>query len=114
MEREVTTTLRRSSLFSGCPMSPSCFPIREEMEYTRIHCCSGGRNHSKRSQRWRNFIRRLVRDSKSSIYGSKPLSFHYDAVSYLQNFDEGCHHEESHHCPKLFPVPEHVRWDLHE
>ncbi|KAK7850378.1 hypothetical protein CFP56_000982 [Quercus suber] len=58
---------RRSSYFSGCMSSPSCFPVHEELEYSRIHCCS----HNKRSRRWRNLLR-----------------------SYSQNFDEGCHNNE--------------------
>ncbi|TYI54178.1 hypothetical protein E1A91_D11G057100v1 [Gossypium mustelinum] len=79
---------RQSSYFSGCyTMSPSCLPVKEEMEYSRIHECSSS-GSEKRRQRWRNLLR--------SIYGSsKPLSFHYDAVSYSQNFDEGFHHQQS-------------------
>ncbi|MFQ6670691.1 hypothetical protein Gotur_035506 [Gossypium turneri] len=80
---------RQSSYFSGCyTMSPSCLPVKEETEFSRIHECSSS-GSEKRRQRWRNLLRRLVKDGKSSIYGSsKPLSFHYDAVSYSQNFDE--------------------------
>ncbi|KAE8675649.1 hypothetical protein F3Y22_tig00111650pilonHSYRG00225 [Hibiscus syriacus] len=74
-------------------MSPSCFPVHEEMEYSRIHYCSGG---DKRPRRWRNLLRRLVRSK------APPLSFHYDAVSYSQNFDEGCHREESGHRRRVF------------
>ncbi|XVF61472.1 hypothetical protein PTKIN_Ptkin08bG0132100 [Pterospermum kingtungense] len=89
-------------------MSPSCFPVHEEMEYARINYCSSS-SSDKRRRRWRNLLRRLVRDGKSSIYGSsKPLSFHYDAVSYSQNFDEGCHHEESGHYRRVFHQD--VRW----
>ncbi|XWS41683.1 hypothetical protein CRYUN_Cryun17cG0103600 [Craigia yunnanensis] len=107
MERDLSR--RRPSYFSGCyMMSPSCFPVHEEMEYSRIHYCSSS---DKRRRRWRNLLRRLVRDGKSSIYGSKPLSFQYDAVSYSQNFDEGCHHEESGHCRRVF---QDVRWEVHE
>ncbi|KAF8370032.1 hypothetical protein HHK36_031930 [Tetracentron sinense] len=68
-------------------------PIGVHKEYSRIHVCGG----TNRSRRWRNLLRRLVRESKS-IYGSKPLTFHYDAVSYSQNFDDGCHNEESSRC----------------
>lgn len=54
-----------------------------------------------------------MKDGKSSIYGAKPLSFHYDAISYSQNFDEGCHYDQgSRHRPKV--LQDHVRWDLHE
>ncbi|XVE86898.1 hypothetical protein DITRI_Ditri18aG0072600 [Diplodiscus trichospermus] len=107
MERDQSR--RRSSCFSGCyRMSPSCFPVHEEMEYTRIYYCSSS---DKRRRRWRNLLRRLVRDGKSCIYGSKPLSFHYDAVSYSQNFDEGCHHDESGPLPASF---QDVRWEVHD
>ncbi|GAV74749.1 hypothetical protein CFOL_v3_18229 [Cephalotus follicularis] len=92
---------RRSAYFPGCMMSPSCFPVHEEVEYTRIDYRNG---NSKRSRRWRNLLRRIIllRDG-INIYRSsnKPLSFHYDAVSYAQNFDEGCHHEESGRCPQV-------------
>ncbi|KAJ4714603.1 DNA polymerase zeta catalytic subunit like [Melia azedarach] len=107
MEREDLSHRRRSSYWSSCMVSPSCFPVHEEIEYSRIHYCGS----NKRGRRWRNFLRRLVRDGKS-MYGSKHLSFHYDAVSYSQNFDEGCHYEESGRCP---PVFRDVRWDhLHK
>ncbi|GMI64070.1 hypothetical protein HRI_000076300 [Hibiscus trionum] len=102
MERDLINRRRRFSHLCGCyMMSPSCFPVHEEMEYSRIDYCSSG---DKRRRRWRNLLRRLVRDGKSSLYGSKapPLSFHYDAVSYSQNFDEGCHSEESGHRRRVF------------
>ncbi|OAY35690.1 hypothetical protein MANES_12G121900v8 [Manihot esculenta] len=112
MERDLSLPLphRRSSCLSGCMMSPSCFPVHEEMEYSRIHYSSS--SSSKRGRRWRNLIRRLVRDGKSSLYGSKPLSFNYDAVSYSQNFDEGSHYQES--CPSRPKFFRDVRWDLQE
>ncbi|TYG95066.1 hypothetical protein ES288_A11G238200v1 [Gossypium darwinii] len=103
MERDLIYRRRVSSYFCGCyMMSPSCFPVHEEMDYSRIHhCSSGGDNRTRR--RWRNLLRRLVKDGKTSLYGSKPpLSFHYDAVSYSQNFDEGCHRDESAHRRRVF------------
>ncbi|XVF59140.1 hypothetical protein PTKIN_Ptkin07bG0251700 [Pterospermum kingtungense] len=110
MERDQLSR-RRSSCFPRCyMMSPSCFPVHEEMEYSRIdYCSSSGSDRIRR--RWRNLLKRLVREGKSSIYGSKPLSFQYDAVSYSQNFDEGCHHEQSGH---FRPVSQDVRWEVHE
>ncbi|GMY12050.1 DNA polymerase zeta catalytic subunit like [Fagus crenata] len=104
MERDLTH--RRSSYLPGCMMSPSCFPIHEEMEYSRINCC----RHNKRSRRWRNLLRRFVRESKS-FYVSKPLSFHYDAVSYSQNFDEGCHNEVPGRHSQSYKD---VRWEFHK
>ncbi|KDP32170.1 hypothetical protein JCGZ_12631 [Jatropha curcas] len=84
-----------SCLSAGCMMSPSCFPVYDGMEYQLVQYNSNNSSSIKRSRRWRYLIRRLVREGKTSIYGSKPLSFHYDAVSYSQNFDEGCHYQES-------------------
>ncbi|KAL4363057.1 hypothetical protein GQ457_04G034890 [Hibiscus cannabinus] len=92
---------QQSSYFSGCyTMSPSCFPVQEEIGYSRIHYYSKASDSDKIRRRWRNLLRRL-KDGKRSIYrsSSKPLSFHYDAVSYSQNFDEGCHNQESGHLP---------------
>ncbi|KAA8546648.1 hypothetical protein F0562_003121 [Nyssa sinensis] len=86
-------------------MSPSCVPVHEE--YSRIHHLRGAKNGSRR---WRKLIKMLVRESKS-IYGSKPLTFQYDAVSYSQNFDDGCHSEEHGRCPQAFRE---FRWHLFE
>ncbi|KAK4844882.1 hypothetical protein QYF36_025580 [Acer negundo] len=115
MEREDLSRQRRSSYLSGCMLmispAPSCFPVHEDqMEYTRFHYCEEGSSSNKRGgRRWRNLLRKLVRDGKS-INGSKHLSFHYDPVSYSQNFDEGSHHyEDSGRCP---PVFRDVRWIL--
>ncbi|KAH7520395.1 hypothetical protein FEM48_Zijuj08G0139400 [Ziziphus jujuba var. spinosa] len=108
MEIDDVSCRRRSSYFSGCMMSPLCFSVHEDQtEYSRIDYCNS--SQSKRRQRWRNFLKRLVRDSKT-IYGSKPTSFKYDAVSYSQNFDEGFHSDqEPRRHSQVFPV---VRWDL--
>ncbi|KAL6220209.1 hypothetical protein ACLB2K_007966 [Fragaria x ananassa] len=104
---------RRSTYLTGCMMSPSCFPVHEEMGYSRMESCG----ENKRSlRRWRNFLRRLVmsdggRRRRRSIYGSsKAVSFQYDAVSYSQNFDEGCHlyEEEPGRRSQVF---NNVRWD---
>ncbi|GMI67227.1 hypothetical protein like AT5G65613 [Hibiscus trionum] len=101
MGRDVSRR-REPSYFSGCyTMSPSCFPVQEEIEYSHVHYYSkASSDGDKIRRRWRNLVRRLVKDGKRSIYrSSKPLSFHYDAVSYSQNFDEGYHHQESGHFP---------------
>ncbi|OVA15240.1 hypothetical protein BVC80_5g25 [Macleaya cordata] len=79
--------------FSGCVASPSCFPVHHE-EYSRIqHVNNDVVVVNRLRRKWRNLVRRLVRESKISI-GSKRLTFQYDAVSYSQNFDEGCRKEE--------------------
>ncbi|XP_057965496.1 uncharacterized protein LOC131156062 [Malania oleifera] len=81
---------RRPSYFSGCVSpSTSCLPVHDEYSRIRIGSGSGGGGGGCR-RRWKNLLKRLVRESKS-IYGSKPLTFQYDAVSYSQNFDDGCH-----------------------
>ncbi|KAL0381465.1 UNVERIFIED_CONTAM: hypothetical protein Sangu_0210800 [Sesamum angustifolium] len=85
---------RRPSYLSGC-MSPSCVPVHEE--YSRIHINSG---QGHRSRRLRKLLRKIVKESRS-IYGApKPLTFQYDAVSYSQNFDDGCHRDDEYpRCP---------------
>ncbi|CAK9320531.1 unnamed protein product [Citrullus colocynthis] len=96
MERDLGCRCRRLPYLSGCvPASPACFPIHEGAEYSRIHGGGGGAGGGKRSGwRWRYLLRRWVKDSMS-MYGSKSLSFQYDAVSYSQNFDEGSRYCES-------------------
>ncbi|KAG8373800.1 hypothetical protein BUALT_Bualt11G0062800 [Buddleja alternifolia] len=85
---------RRSSYLSGC-MSPSCVPVHEE--YTRVQI---SHDESLRRRRLRKLLRKIVNESKS-IYGPpKPVSFQYDAVSYSQNFDEGCHRDDE--CQQVF------------
>ncbi|KGN48682.1 hypothetical protein Csa_003439 [Cucumis sativus] len=85
---------RRLPYLSGCvPSSPACFPIHEGVEYTRIH---GGAGAKRSGWRWRYLLRKWVKDGMN-IYGSKSLSFQYDAVSYSQNFDEGSRCYESCH-----------------
>lgn len=107
MENDVVSHRQSSSsFFSGCAMSPaSCLIVHEEMNYSRIHHCSSQQYSKIRSgQRWRNLLRKLVRDSKT-ICGSRPLSFRYDAVSYSQNFDDGFHTtEEPRSQASVFPV----------
>ncbi|KAF3439160.1 hypothetical protein FNV43_RR17435 [Rhamnella rubrinervis] len=111
MDNDVVTRRRSSSYFTGCVMSPaSCLHVHEETDYSRIHYCSSQQYTKRSSQyRWRNLLRKLVRDSKT-ICGSRPTSFHYDALSYSQNFDEGFYNsEEPRRHSSVFPV---VRWDL--
>ncbi|WVZ12754.1 hypothetical protein V8G54_017284 [Vigna mungo] len=90
MEKDLTMTVQRSSYMPGCMMSPSCLPIHNEFQYSRIHYCSSPR---KRVRRWKNILRKFMRESKT-LCRSKPISFQYDPVSYSQNFDEGCHLDE--------------------
>ncbi|KAJ9562179.1 hypothetical protein OSB04_007339 [Centaurea solstitialis] len=49
----------------------------------------------RRSKKWRKMLKKVVEESKKSIFGSsKPLVFGYDAVSYSLNFDEGSQSDE--------------------
>ncbi|MED6218362.1 hypothetical protein PIB30_026055 [Stylosanthes scabra] len=104
-----------SSSFSSSymMMSPSCcFPIQNEFQYSRIHhfsnttscCCSSSPMKRRRGWRWRSILRRLMRESKTSLIcrSNKPVSFQYDPVSYSQNFDEGtCHLHQDEPSPQL-------------
>ncbi|KAK6923871.1 hypothetical protein RJ641_010071 [Dillenia turbinata] len=86
---------RRPSYFPSCLASPrTCFTSNNE-DYSRIHV-RGNKNSNTNKSRlfWRKLVKRIVRESKS-IYGSKPLTLNYDAVSYSKNFDEGCHTDDS-------------------
>ncbi|KAL7605865.1 hypothetical protein Lser_V15G19880 [Lactuca serriola] len=86
-----STTPRRSFYFSAC-MSPSCVPVDEQ--YTRIKSTRSDNHHHQR-RKLKKLMNKVVEESKKSIYGSsKPLVFHYDAVSYSQNFDEGNHGDD--------------------
>lgn len=77
-----TITKGRSSNLSECSSSSSSFSDHED--YSQIN---GGVS---KSRKWKKLMRKMVEGSKRSIYGSsKPMIFHYDAVSYSLNFDEG-------------------------
>ncbi|GAA0165931.1 hypothetical protein LIER_21206 [Lithospermum erythrorhizon] len=88
-------THKLASYFSGCIscMSPaSCF-IPEK--YSRL---DNNVNNKTSQKKLKNIIDKIASESKN-VYGSpKPLRFHYDAVSYSQNFDDGCHKEECLTC----------------
>ncbi|KAI3451845.1 hypothetical protein Pfo_008510 [Paulownia fortunei] len=89
---------RRSSYLSSC-MSPSCVPVHEE--YSRIDI--SGHDKSHRSRRLRKLLRKIVNESKSIYRPAKPPTFQYDAVSYSQNFDEGCHRDDEYApCHQVF------------
>uniref|UniRef100_A0A803QFU1 Uncharacterized protein n=1 Tax=Cannabis sativa TaxID=3483 RepID=A0A803QFU1_CANSA len=112
MERDLSRRLPpRPSYFSSCLASSTCFPLREENEYSRLHYCAAPHGGRRRGWRWRSFLWRLVRNNKIGLCGSmnhhhKPISFHYDAVSYSQNFDEGCHVYDENRRRSLAVYPE--------
>lgn len=82
---------RRPSYLTSC-MSPSCVPVHED--YSRI-TPSLDKGCGLRNRRLRKLLRKIVNESKITIMGQhKPQNFQYDALSYSQNFDDGCHRDE--------------------
>ncbi|KAJ0535013.1 hypothetical protein HanIR_Chr09g0426091 [Helianthus annuus] len=74
----------RSSNFSECSSFSS---VSDHEEFTPTN---SGRGGISRSQKWKKLMKKLVKESKKSLYGSsKPSIFSYDAVSYSFNFDDG-------------------------
>nr|GEV56617.1 ribonuclease H-like domain-containing protein [Tanacetum cinerariifolium] len=66
----------------------------------RQQCYISGED--RRRRKWRKLIKKVVEESKKSIYGisTKALVFRYDALSYSQNFDDGNYRDEYY-----LPVP---------
>ncbi|KAI3785205.1 hypothetical protein L1987_44319 [Smallanthus sonchifolius] len=89
----MTTTEGRLSNFSECSSLSS---VSDHEEFARMNSDRGSINRSRsRSQKWKRLMKKLVKESKKSFYGSsKPSVFSYDAVSYSLNFDDGNHRNE--------------------
>ncbi|KAJ0535021.1 hypothetical protein HanRHA438_Chr09g0407251 [Helianthus annuus] len=74
---------------TSCSECSSPSSVSDQEEYPRIN--SG----SWRSWKLKKLMKKVIEGSRNSIYGSsKPLNFHYDAVSYSLNFDEGNQSDE--------------------
>ncbi|KAK9066951.1 hypothetical protein SSX86_014275 [Deinandra increscens subsp. villosa] len=82
----------RSSNFSECSSNSS---VSEDGDFTRMNSGSVISRIS-RSRKLKRMMKKLVKDSKKSLYGSSkpPSVFSYDAVSYSLNFDDGHHSDE--------------------
>ncbi|KAK2427880.1 hypothetical protein QL285_026435 [Trifolium repens] len=89
MEQDPTIRkVHRPSYISNCMMSPPCFPVPNEFQYSKIHY-----SPIKRKWWWRNLLRKFLRDRKI-LCRHKQISFQYDPISYSQNFDEGIQLDE--------------------
>ncbi|CAA7034676.1 unnamed protein product [Microthlaspi erraticum] len=91
MERDLAITSRRRPAYSTgrCLNLPSsCLSlIHAETEYARISDHNNKKTSS--SPRLRTLLRRLLLVRSYGSVNTKPKTFHYDAVSYSQNFDDG-------------------------
>ncbi|GFP91441.1 hypothetical protein PHJA_001288100 [Phtheirospermum japonicum] len=93
IHRKMGELIHRRPLYLSSCMSPSCVPVHEE--YSRIQISgSGAVDKSHRSRRVRKLLRKIVSESRKVYRPAKPLTFQYDAVSYSQNFDEGCYRDD--------------------
>ncbi|CAK8540399.1 unnamed protein product [Lathyrus sativus] len=91
---------------SNCIMSPPCFPVPNEFQYSKIHYTP-----IKRKWRWRNLLTKFLRNRSKILCRHKHISFQYDPVSYSQNFDEGIRLDEEPR--RLSHVCQDVRCDLY-
>ncbi|MFS7973556.1 hypothetical protein Hanom_Chr09g00857941 [Helianthus anomalus] len=70
---------------TSCSECSSPSSVSDQEEYSRINSGS----------KLKKLMKKVIEGSRKSIYGSsKPLNFHYDAVSYSLNFDEGNQSDE--------------------
>ncbi|KAJ9562110.1 hypothetical protein OSB04_007270 [Centaurea solstitialis] len=83
------TTIEGGRLSTSSEYSSASSSLSDQEQYTKAS------SSVRRSRKWRKMLKKVVDESKKSIFGSsKPLIFGYDAVSYSLNFDEGNQNDE--------------------
>nr|GEX34470.1 hypothetical protein [Tanacetum cinerariifolium] len=85
-----TIDLNKTNSIGGT--STSCSECSSPSSIPDYEVSSRISSAERRSKKWKKMLKKLVQESKKSLYGSsKPIVYGYDAVSYSLNFDEGNH-----------------------
>ncbi|KAJ4967166.1 hypothetical protein NE237_019015 [Protea cynaroides] len=78
-------------------VSSSCIPIPKDYSRLPVLEYSSSSSRSRKTiNKWQSVVRRLAGKRTKDVYGTKRLTFHYDADSYARNFDEGVPSNEEH------------------